>query len=139
MPIVQLANTDQCPSSAPFVGHVSCQTGATIGVSQTDSNLLQNAFLRWSAVQEAAFIDPDDNKLKIWSERHVSEGMYSGCNGVADVQCRFSPSVAGRLRHGTPTAAQGETKCAGCGVSSIPLTKHGHFHAGLRSSVGHVL
>lgn len=38
---------------APFVGH--------------------NAFLRWSAVQEAAFIDPDDGVKKIWSESNVSE------------------------------------------------------------------
>ena len=39
---------------APFVGH--------------------NAFLRWSALQDAAFIDPgDDNNKKIWSETNVSE------------------------------------------------------------------
>ena len=38
---------------APFVGH--------------------NAFLRWSAIQDAAFIDPDDNVRKIWSESNVSE------------------------------------------------------------------
>ncbi|OJT11702.1 hypothetical protein TRAPUB_11764 [Trametes pubescens] len=38
---------------APFVGH--------------------NAFLRWSALQDAAFIDPADGKSKIWSESNVSE------------------------------------------------------------------
>lgn len=38
---------------APFVGH--------------------NAFLRWSALQDAAFIDPADGKKKIWSEANVSE------------------------------------------------------------------
>ena len=38
---------------APFVGH--------------------NAFLRWSAVQDAAFVDPDDGVKKIWSESNVSE------------------------------------------------------------------
>ncbi|KII90397.1 hypothetical protein PLICRDRAFT_52136 [Plicaturopsis crispa FD-325 SS-3] len=38
---------------APFVGH--------------------NAFLRWSAIQEAAFIDADDGVKKIWSESNVSE------------------------------------------------------------------
>ncbi|KAJ7082932.1 glycosyl transferase family group 2-domain-containing protein [Mycena belliarum] len=38
---------------APFVGH--------------------NAFLRWSAVQDAAFFDPDDGKRKQWSESNVSE------------------------------------------------------------------
>lgn len=38
---------------APFMGH--------------------NAFLRWTAMQEASFIDPEDNIRKIWSESHVSE------------------------------------------------------------------
>jgi Glycosyl transferase family group 2 len=39
---------------APFVGH--------------------NAFLRWSALQDAAFNDPgDNNRKKIWSETNVSE------------------------------------------------------------------
>ncbi|KAJ7678776.1 glycosyl transferase family group 2-domain-containing protein [Mycena rosella] len=38
---------------APFVGH--------------------NAFLRWSAIQDAAFIDPADGLAKIWSESNVSE------------------------------------------------------------------
>jgi Glycosyl transferase family group 2 len=39
---------------APFVGH--------------------NAFLRWSALQDAAFNDPEDNdQKKIWSETNVSE------------------------------------------------------------------
>lgn len=32
-----------------------------------------NAFLRWSAAQDAAFIDPDDGVKKIWSESNVSE------------------------------------------------------------------
>ncbi|OAX39708.1 hypothetical protein K503DRAFT_769252 [Rhizopogon vinicolor AM-OR11-026] len=38
---------------APFVGH--------------------NAFLRWSALQDAAFVDLADGKTKIWSESNVSE------------------------------------------------------------------
>ena len=39
---------------APFVGH--------------------NAFLRWSALQDAAFADEGDaGKMKIWSEMNVSE------------------------------------------------------------------
>ncbi|KAF8063255.1 glycosyl transferase family group 2-domain-containing protein [Lyophyllum atratum] len=32
----------------------------------------QNAFLRWSAVQDAAFVDPADGKRKQWSEEGVS-------------------------------------------------------------------
>ncbi|KAF9552144.1 hypothetical protein CPC08DRAFT_738237 [Agrocybe pediades] len=38
---------------APFVGH--------------------NAFLRWSAIQEASFVDPADGVKKAWSESNVSE------------------------------------------------------------------
>lgn len=38
---------------APFMGH--------------------NAFMRWRAIQDAAFIDPADGKPKIWSESNVSE------------------------------------------------------------------
>ncbi|RDB21975.1 hypothetical protein Hypma_011029 [Hypsizygus marmoreus] len=38
---------------APFVGH--------------------NAFLRWSALQDAAFVDVEDGVTKIWSESNVSE------------------------------------------------------------------
>lgn len=38
---------------APFVGH--------------------NAFLRWSAIQDAAFIDEADGLEKMWSESNVSE------------------------------------------------------------------
>ncbi|KAG8221569.1 glycosyl transferase family group 2-domain-containing protein [Butyriboletus roseoflavus] len=38
---------------APFVGH--------------------NAFLRWQALQDAAFVDSADGKQKIWSESNVSE------------------------------------------------------------------
>ncbi|KAE9390597.1 hypothetical protein BT96DRAFT_959739 [Gymnopus androsaceus JB14] len=43
----------QTAKVAPFVGH--------------------NAFLRWSAVQDASFVDPADGKVKQWSEAHVSE------------------------------------------------------------------
>ena len=38
---------------APFVGH--------------------NAFLRWKAMQDAAFVDKLDGQTKIWSESNVSE------------------------------------------------------------------
>lgn len=31
------------------------------------------SFLRWEALQDAAFIDPADEKQKIWSESNVSE------------------------------------------------------------------
>ncbi|GMH39392.1 hypothetical protein BSKO_07290 [Bryopsis sp. KO-2023] len=32
-----------------------------------------NAFLRWSAMKECAFLDPYDKAVKMWSENHVSE------------------------------------------------------------------
>jgi hypothetical protein len=32
-----------------------------------------NAFLRWRAIQDAAFVDPADGQVKIWSESNVSE------------------------------------------------------------------
>lgn len=38
---------------APFVGH--------------------NTFLRWKALQGAAFVDPADGQEKIWSKSNVSE------------------------------------------------------------------
>jgi hypothetical protein len=38
---------------APFVGH--------------------NAFLRWSALQDAAFVDEREGREMIWSEENVSE------------------------------------------------------------------
>jgi hypothetical protein len=45
---------------APFVGH--------------------NAFLRWSAIQEVAFVDPADSVKKIWSEANVSEVREHYCD-----------------------------------------------------------
>ncbi|KAI5478077.1 hypothetical protein MNV49_005442 [Pseudohyphozyma bogoriensis] len=39
-----------------------------------------NAFLRWSALQEQAFIDPEDGVRKIWSESHVSEDFVISLN-----------------------------------------------------------
>ena len=56
------SRTDEIPSMqhvvaggdvAPLVGH--------------------NAFLRWSAIRDCAFMDPEDGQLKFWSEAHVSE------------------------------------------------------------------
>ena len=32
-----------------------------------------NAFLRWSALQQVAYVDPTDGRQKWWSEAHVSE------------------------------------------------------------------
>ena len=53
--VLQLIGSKACANGevAPFMGH--------------------NAFLRWRAIQDAAFIDPADGKEKIWSESNVSE------------------------------------------------------------------
>ncbi|KIS68060.1 uncharacterized protein UMAG_03643 [Mycosarcoma maydis] len=48
-----ISSTVAAGDLAPFMGH--------------------NAFLRWSAMQEASFVDPEDGVRKIWSETHVSE------------------------------------------------------------------
>jgi len=37
------------------------------------AEFLNCRFLRWRAIQDAAFIDPADGKEKIWSESNVSE------------------------------------------------------------------
>lgn len=59
---------------APFVGH--------------------NAFLRWSALQDAAFEDKDDdNKTKIWSESNVSEDFDMALR----LQVRLSHCDTGRF------------------------------------------
>jgi len=58
---------------APFVGH--------------------NAFLRWSALQDAAFVDPADGKTKIWSESNVSEDFDMALRlqaSACDVKAAFS-------------------------------------------------
>jgi hypothetical protein len=55
---------------APFVGH--------------------NAFLRWSALQDAAFNDPGDDDKKIWSETNVSEDF--------DMALRLLVGALSRLR-----------------------------------------
>ena len=64
---------------APFVGH--------------------NAFLRWSALQDAAFEDAgDDNKKKIWSEMNVSEDFDMALRlQVGFLCCIRSASVLTRV------------------------------------------
>lgn len=41
--------------------------------ADTASFVGHNAFLRWQAIQECSYVDPDDNRTKYWSELHVSE------------------------------------------------------------------
>jgi hypothetical protein len=55
---------------APFMGH-NASVFLSAGVGQSSQPLLR--FLRWSALQDAAFMDPADGRQKIWSESNVSE------------------------------------------------------------------
>jgi Glycosyl transferase family group 2 len=72
---------------APFVGH--------------------NAFLRWSALQDAQFVDPADDVSKIWSESNVSEDFDMALRlQVGDIRCvlpsaRNSPiyTIAQRIHY----------------------------------------
>ncbi|KAH6905024.1 glycosyl transferase family group 2-domain-containing protein [Coprinopsis sp. MPI-PUGE-AT-0042] len=61
---------------APFVGH--------------------NAFLRWSALQEASFVDPDDGVTKVWSESNVSEDFLKGyiIRWATYSECGFKEGVS---------------------------------------------
>ena len=62
---------------APFVGH--------------------NAFLRWSALQDAAFVDPEVNKKLIWSETNVSEDFDMALRLMVRVsRIRVTPDSNGR-------------------------------------------
>lgn len=58
---------------APFVGHNAYATPRLpfLLVPSNDAGSLR--FLRWSAIQDSAFIDPNDRREKIWSEHNVSE------------------------------------------------------------------
>lgn len=65
---------------APFVGH--------------------NAFLRWEALQECMFVDPDDGHTKIWSEDHVSEDFQIAITLQCKVRRQSSSSaIAWLLAH----------------------------------------
>jgi hypothetical protein len=58
---------------APFVGHNAyVQAGCILGNVPADAFKTMRRFLRWKAVQDAAFID-SEGKEKIWSDSHVSE------------------------------------------------------------------
>jgi|SRR6267154_2135990 len=57
---------------APFVGHNAYFWASYICNVYADAFVCVYSFLRWQAVQDAAFIDRD-GKEKIWSESHVSE------------------------------------------------------------------
>ena len=48
-----------------------------------------NAFLRWDALQQCAFVDPADGVRKFWSEAHVSEDF--------DCALRFQVSCSPHL------------------------------------------
>lgn len=74
---------------APFVGH--------------------NAFLRWSALQEAAFVDPDDGITKIWSESNVSEDFDMALRlQLKGYMIRWSTYSDGGFKEGVSLTADDE-------------------------------
>ncbi len=64
---------------APFVGH--------------------NAFLRWSALQEAAFVDAYDGEKRVWSEEHVSEDFQIALTLQSKVSHKPTPALTLGLDH----------------------------------------
>ena len=62
---------------APFVGH--------------------NAFLRWSALQDAAFVDTD-GVTKIWSENNVSEDFDIALRLQVSLPCRYESRDMDRVQ-----------------------------------------
>ncbi|KAK0569588.1 hypothetical protein OC861_000768 [Tilletia horrida] len=81
--------TIACGDIAPFVGH--------------------NAFLRWSAMQEAAFVDPMDGIKKIWSESHVSEDFDMALRLLMKGYCvRWATYSKGEFQEGVSLTAEDE-------------------------------
>ena len=58
---------------APFVGHNSYVTWLVFIFPTSINHTIPLSFLRWSAIQDAAFVDPIDHQEKVWSEHNVSE------------------------------------------------------------------
>ncbi|KAK0542272.1 hypothetical protein OC846_006670, partial [Tilletia horrida] len=84
-----ISYTISCGDIAPFVGH--------------------NAFLRWSALQEAAFVDPMDGVKKIWSESHVSEDFDMALRLLMKGYCvRWATYSKGEFQEGVSLTAEDE-------------------------------
>ncbi|KAL1719962.1 glycosyl transferase family group 2-domain-containing protein [Schizophyllum commune] len=74
---------------APFVGH--------------------NAFLRWSALQDAAFVDAADGVKKIWSETNVSEDFDMALRlQLKGYIIRWATYSAGGFKEGVSLTADDE-------------------------------
>ncbi|CAO1622727.1 unnamed protein product [Sympodiomycopsis kandeliae] len=56
-----------------FTRYVNFAISYTVSIGDAAPFMGHNAYLRWSAVQEAAAVDPEDGIRKIWSESTVSE------------------------------------------------------------------
>jgi membrane glycosyltransferase len=78
---------------APFVGH--------------------NAFLRWTAIQDASFIDEDDGIRKCWSESHVSEDFDQALRlQMKGWSLRWASYSNGGFQEGVSLTADDEVSCA---------------------------
>jgi len=59
-------------SKKGLIGYLPCMQHVVAG-GDVAPLVGHNAFLRWSAIKDCAFTDPEDGQLKFWSEAHVSE------------------------------------------------------------------
>lgn len=75
---------------APFVGH--------------------NAFLRWRAIQDVAFLDPDDNNTrKFWTDQNVSEDFDQALRlETAGYSVRYATYHKGGFKEGVSLTVFGE-------------------------------
>ena len=74
-----------------------------------------NAFLRMSALREAAFTDPIDGAKKVWSEAHVSEDF--------DMSVRLQ--IRGYIGRYIAYTGTGGLPVLACEVSALPQCSHG--------------
>ncbi|KAE8540332.1 hypothetical protein D1P53_003277 [Cryptococcus gattii VGV] len=87
---------------APFVGH--------------------NAFLRWSAIQDASFIDNEDGLRKCWSESHVSEDFDQALRlQMRGWSLRWASYSNGGFQEGVSLTADDELRTAAWGAAERVL------------------
>jgi len=71
--VIQVAHHFLKNGIAHFTRHINTCISLACGNGEVAPFVGHNAFLRWSTLQDAAFIDLADNVKKIWSESNVSE------------------------------------------------------------------
>lgn len=73
------------------------------------------SFLRWKAVQDAAFVDPDDGITKCWSETHVSEDFDQSLRlQMKGWSLRWASYSNGGFQEGVSLTCDDEVSCSAC-------------------------